>query len=332
MKNEKNILIVGLGSIGQRHLNNILDLGYKHVHLVRRSGYQLKNHPTLIVYKDIKEACENHDFDYAIIATPTANHFDDFVEISKHNISNIYIEKPVTSCLSDAQNIESQLKNKETNVFVGYDLHFDLGLRKVKELLNQNTIGNICKFEVEVGQYLPDWRPNEDYRKGMSAKKALGGGVMLDLIHEFDYVNWIFGPIKNVFGKNGHTSDLEIDTEDVSMNILITENGAIGTISLDYLQRELSRTCKVVGDKGTIIWDYKKASVRWLTDNSSKWQSYSYKEQERNIRFKEIIKAFLNVDMEGHDSRLTSINEAIQSLKIVESAKLSSKINKLVSI
>lgn len=328
----KKILIVGLGSIGQRHLRNLLSLGYKDICLVRRNAAVLKEFPDLKVYKSIREACENMSFNTVIIATPTANHYKDFLEISSFKIQNIYIEKPVTHSVEEALKINEISNKLNLNVVVGYDLHFDLGLLKVKGLLEENKVGKLCSFQVEVGQYLPDWRPHEDYRNGMSAKVALGGGVMLDLIHEFDYVNWLFGPIKYIFGKNKQISNLEIETEDVSMNIVETKQGLLGTISLDYLQKELSRTCKIVGDKGTIIWNYKECKVLWMTHGNLTWQEFEYSHIERNDRFINIIKTFMNADFKDLDVRLSTVNSAIKSLNMVINAKKSNIENKFIEL
>ncbi len=326
------VLIIGLGSIGQRHLKNILSLGYKDVSLVRRSGSVLKNYPNLKVYSSIEKACVENKFDYAIIATPTSKHFKDFKKISNFKIPNIYIEKPITHSVKEALKIQEITNKLKLNVKVGYDLHFDLGLIKVKELLKKKSIGNVCSFQVEVGQYLPDWRPKQDYRKGMSAKINLGGGVMLDLIHEFDYVYWLFGAVKNIFGKNKQASSLEIETEDISLNILETQTGILGTISLDYLQKELARTCKIVGDKGTIIWNYKESKVIWQTHDNLTWQEFNYNHTERNDRFVSIIKTFLESKNNNSDYRLTTVKDAIESLKMVETAKKSNLDNKFLSL
>jgi len=331
--NKKNqILIIGSGSIGKRHLRNLINLGYRDICLIRRQKKKLIDFPFLEVYTSIKEACNKNTFNFAIIATPSSMHYQNFIEISNENIPNVYIEKPIATNINEAIKIEKISKLKDINVCVGFDLHFDLGLIKVKELLKNNVIGNICSFQVEVGQFLPDWRVNEDYRKGMSAKKKLGGGVMLDLIHEFDYVNWIFGPIIKVFGKNNQISNLEIETEDVSFNIVQTKSGIFGSIYLDYLQKELSRQCKIVGNNGTIIWNYKDSTVKWMTHQDVIWKEFEYKEISRNDRFIEIIKAFIESNSEIKDNRLSNIEDAIQSLKMIEISKQSNIENKFMSI
>ena len=328
----RKILIIGLGSIGKRHLKNIISLGYENITLIRRKNISIKEFPNFKIYTSIADACKVNSFDTAIIATPTSNHFKDFLEISKYKIKNVYIEKPISFSIEEAKKIEEITNKLNLNVVIGFDLHFDLGLLKVKDLLSKKIIGKVCAFHAEVGQYLPDWRPHEDYREGMSAKKDLGGGVMLDLIHEFDYINWLLGPIKNIFGKNNHISSLEIETEDVSINLAETTNGILGTISLDYLQKELSRTCKIIGDKGTIIWNYKDSKVTWMTHNNLSWQEFNYNHIERNDRFISIIKAFLNSNSSEVDQRLTKVSFALESLQIVLKAKKSNIENKLMEI
>ncbi|MFN0729539.1 Gfo/Idh/MocA family protein [Polaribacter gochangensis] len=327
-----NILIIGVGSIGKRHLKNLFQLGFINISLVRKSGSKVNEFPNLPVFKSIEEAYETNSFCYVFICTPTALHYNCFLEISKYTTKNIYIEKPIANNKFEAEEINKISLKNDLNVIIGFDLHFDLGLNKVKELLELELIGKVCSFQAEVGQYLPDWRPNEDYREGMSAKKSLGGGVMLDLIHEFDYINWLFGPITSIFGKHHQISDLEIETEDVSVNILQTSTGVIGTIYLDYLQKELSRTCKIVGSKGTIILDYTNAVVKWMTHDNPIWNKFEYKQIERNDRFITIIKAFMNSSLKNRDTRLTTTNEAIESITLVEKSKLSNTENKLIHV
>jgi predicted dehydrogenase len=309
-----------------------MTLGYNNVSLVRRKAQVLNEFPNLKVYESIVKACKEVKFDVAIICTPTSNHFKDFIEVSKNNIPNIYIEKPICGSTKESLIIEKTKNELNLNVVIGYDLHFDLGLLKVKELLKENITGKVCSFQVEVGQYLPDWRIKEDYREGMSAKRALGGGVMLDLIHEFDYVNSLFGPIKSIFGKHNHISNLEIETEDVSLNIVETKNGVLGTILLDYLQKELSRSCKIIGDRGTIIWNYKKSNVSWMTNDTPVWKEFDYSHEERNDRFLSIIKSFLESNVNNLDDRLSSVEDSIISLKMVETAKKSNITNKYLEL
>lgn len=314
------MLLIGLGSIGQRHLRNILHLGYHSVSVVSRSGKLPIEFAHLVVYTSIEEALSEDDFGAAIICTPTALHTPALKALLKAQVPQIYIEKPVSHSLSELSELVQLSLSYNNNIVVGYDLHFDPGLIKVKELLEEKVIGKIVSVNAQVGQYLPDWRPHEDYRHGMSAKKETGGGVMLDLIHEFDYMLWLFGKVESIACHYTNSGALDIETEDVCDVLLRFESGASGTIHLDYLQPNLVRNCMITGFNGTIFWNLAESSVKWITSDKTE-NEYSYKGYERNHRFIDIMQSFLQ---NKNDNRLTDLNEGIESLKLIIAAKQSS--------
>lgn len=322
------ILLIGLGSIGKRHLNNILELGYTDISVVTRSGILPNEYKQLQVFENVHHAFENTFFDAAIICTPTALHLDALIPAIQKGVKNIYLEKPISHSLEKMNEVISLANSNNTRIIVGYDLHFDLGLQKVHDLIKNNTVGKVLTVNAQVGQYLPDWRPHEDYSNGMSAKKETGGGVMLDLIHEFDYLYWLIGKVNKLASFNNNTQTLKIETEDVAEVLLQFENNVIGTIHLDYLQPELIRNCLFTCSSGTIFWDLVNCSVSWITVNKEK-NFFSYKGFERNQRFLEIMKLFLE---NGADVRLTSLQSGYESLKMVEAAKYSSLNNVVVLV
>lgn len=318
---DENILLVGLGSIGTRHLKNLIALGFKRISVVTRLGETKKGFEQCKFYKNIDDACSKQNFTIAIIATPTSNHIDDLFKILQNKILRIYLEKPISHSLKHIEKVKRKLELSGAYLVVGYDLHFEPGLLLMKEYIDAKKIGKVVSFISEVGQYLPDWRPGTDYRKSMSAHKSKGGGVMLDLVHEFDYINWLFGPIKSIRGKNGKISNLGIDTEDVSVNIIETTSGALGTLHLDYLQCELSRKCKVIGDKGVIIWDYSKSVVKFMSHEDRIWVMHDFSKNKRNDRFINIMETFLASSKGNSDSRLVNFHDAVKSIELVEFAK-----------
>lgn len=323
----KKIVIIGLGSIGKRHLANIMSLGYEDVTLIRSSGKPLIDHDKLEVFNTIEEGCRKYRFEVAVIATPTANHLKTLQVLISNNVNNIYIEKPISNDYSQCIGILKEIEAKKINVTVGYDLHFDPGLLKIEKLLSKGSIGRVVSFISEVGQFLPDWRPTVDYRKSMSARKIDGGGVMLDLVHEFDYIEWLLGPIVSIVGMHDKLSNLEIETEDISVNILKAKSGVIGTLHLDYLQKELTRKFKIIGENGIIVWDYSKAILNWKINNNEKWDYFDYSSFSRNDRFIKIMQLFLESSYESRDKRLTTFSDALKSLKMVTVAKQSNANN-----
>ena len=327
-----NILIVGLGSIGARHLKNLVSMGFENISVVTREGKKNKEFIEFDYFQTIKEACSSKNISSVIICSPSSNHLAHLEESIVNGIANIYVEKPISHSLNDIQSFQDRHSLDELNIVVGYDLRFDPALQHVKKLISNNKIGKVLSFISEVGQYLPDWRPEKDYRKTMSAQKLLGGGVMLDLIHEYDYINWLFGPIDGIYGKNNKLSNLDIDTEDISVNIFETSSGVLGTLHLDYIQYEMSRSCKIIGDHGLIIWDYVTSSVKVMTSEDRCWVTKSFNHYKRNDRFVDIMRAFLNSCVGAKDKRLVSFSDAIQSINLVEKSKQSNHINKMIII
>jgi len=321
---KENILVVGLGSIGTRHVTNLETLGYLNINIVNRTGETVKGFERFKFYPSINNACSEKNFDAVIIATPTANHITNLLEALDNNIENIYLEKPISHSLDNLEKIEKLIEDRKVNLVVGYDLHFDPGLALTKHYIETGKIGKVLSFVVEVGQYLPDWRPEVDYRKTMSAHKSKGGGVMLDLIHEFDYVDWLVGPVKSIAGRKGRISNLDINTEDVSVNLIETCAGALGTIHLDYLQFELCRTCKIIGNYGVVVWDYGSSVVKFMSHQDKSWVISDFSSYERNDRFIDVLRAFMNSCSGKTDKRLVSFSSAIRSLKLVIFSKNSS--------
>jgi predicted dehydrogenase len=199
---------------------------------------------------------------------------------------------------------------------VGFDLRFDPGLRQVRALLAEGVIGRVVAVQAQVGQYLPDWHPWEDYRTGGSARRDAGGGVILDLIHELDYVTWLNGAVTEVACMGDTVSSLEIETEDVAALLLRFANGSIGTLHLDYVQRSPSRTCRVIGEEGTICWDYFGREVRWHTVRTGKWEQFQYAKHDRNDRFREEMAHLLDC----HARKERPVVDAIEGSKVLRLA------------
>jgi len=313
-----NILVIGLGSIGKRHVRNMQSLGHNNITIVSRSGATTEEFSNCLCYATISEALQQYTYTAAVIATPTSLHITALTELLNAGIPNIYIEKPVSHSYEGIDAILQQAGN--TRIMVGFDMHYDPGLQKVKELITSTTIGTPVSVNAQVGQYLPDWRPHEDYRKGMSAQRATGGGVMLDLVHEFDYLYWLMGEADTIACKYANSGSLTIETEEIAEVLIKFGNGAIGTIHLDYLQRKLVRNCMITGTTGSIFWNLVNSEVKWITREKEE-QVFSYAGFERNDRFMQIMNDFLQGN---HNDNITSLQQGLVSLKMVLAAKHSS--------
>jgi predicted dehydrogenase len=277
------ILIAGLGSIGRRHMGNLRQLGIDDILLYRTKPEPVKEAPELLVFTDLAQALAARP-DIVIVSTPTAHHLEVALPAARTGC-NLFIEKPLSHSWEGIVELLSVIQDQHLVALIGFDLRFDPGLCHVKTLLEDGCIGRVVAIQSQVGQYLPDWHPSEDYRKSSSASVDKGGGVILDLIHELDYVSWLIGPISRLTCFADRISGLEITTEDTAAILLRFENGAIGTVHLDYIQRDPSRTCRIIGTEGTILWDYYAKKVRWHVAKREIWQEFEYGSFQRNDRF-----------------------------------------------
>jgi predicted dehydrogenase len=232
----------------------------------------------------------------------------------------VFIEKPLSHTWEGVEAFLSVIQKQRLLAIIGFDLRFDPGLCKVKALLEERCIGSVVAIQAQVGQYLPDWRPSEDYRQGMSARVETGGGVILDLIHELDYVSWLLGPVSHVTCFADKVSGLHIETEDTAAILLRFAHGAIGTVHLDYIQRVPSRTCRIIGEEGTILWDYFAQRVCWFEVRKDTWQEFAYKEFQRNDRFVAEMRHVLGC-LQGHEQPKVDATMGSQVLRLVLAAK-----------
>lgn len=323
------ILIAGLGSIGQRHLRNLVALGVDDIFLLRTKDEPIQDFPQLAVFTSLEDALQQKP-DAVIVSNPTAHHLDVALPAAQAGC-HLFIEKPLSHTWEHVEELLKIAKAKNTIGLVGFDMHFDPGLRKVRELIARETIGHLTAIQAQVGQYLPDWHPWEDYRHGVSARTEMGGGVILDLIHEIDYVRWLMGETSQVTCMKGRISHLEIETEDTAAILLRFESGAIGTINLDYIQRIISRSCRIIGEEGTIFWDLLSQKVSWYLAGDKAWHEFSYAGFQRNDRFMAEMEHLLAC-LRGEAAPEVDLESGSRSLKIALAAKESSVSGKVVDL
>lgn len=323
------ILVAGLGSIGRRHLRNLLALGIDDLILLRTKVEPVPEDPSLPVVTNLEEALDCKP-DAVIVCNPTAHHLDVALPAAKAGC-HLFIEKPLSQNWDSVELLLCEVAKQKSIACVGFDLRFDPGLVKVREILASGVLGRITAIQAQVGQYLPDWHPWEDYRRSVSARKETGGGVILDLIHEIDYVLWLMGDVREVSCMLGQVSQLEIETEDTAAILLRFSNGAIGTISLDYVQRILSRSCRLIGNGGSLIWDLPSQKVSWFIAGQEGWHEYSYAGFARNDRFLAEMEHFLAC-LRGEAKPQVDLDEGCRSLKIALAAKQSDALRRSLSI
>jgi predicted dehydrogenase len=271
-------LVIGSGSIGRRHLRNLHALGIRQLYICdvdRERCKPMVEELGVIAFTDATDALVKVSPNLVFVCTPPVFHVDQAMQGIAAG-AHVFIEKPLSDKIEgiDAIIAESSLRGKV--VQVGYNLRFHSGIQKVKEMLAANRIGKILWAHVEAAQYLPDWRPWQDYRQSYTARRGLGGGIILDGSHEIDYIMWFLGVPNTVMCMAGTVSDLAVDVEDCATILLRFPNGAQADIHLDFVQRDYTRYCKLVGELGTIEWNYSLNQIRIYDAGTKSWKTENY--------------------------------------------------------
>ena len=318
-KSKYKILVVGAGSIGQRHIKNLKTLGVENLGIVD---------PVLgLPSYRLKEALKEK-WDAVFICSPSSTHLQIALEVAKTK-TPMFIEKPLSHNSQNLSQLQKAVKNIKP-IMVGYNIDFHPKFKKIQVILKKKTLGKVLGVRAEFGYYLPDWRPKIDYTKSYSAKRELGGGILLDDIHEINSVYNLFGPVKNAFGLTAKAGDLKIDTEDYVEAILWFENGMIGQIHMDYLQRSYSRSLKIIGEKGTLIWDLNESKIELYTAQSKQWKTIDrIAKFDWNETYLGEAKEFLNC-LKLKKNPESDFQRGLQTLKIALAIKESSVKNKAV--
>jgi spore coat polysaccharide biosynthesis protein SpsF len=250
-------LVVGCGSIGSRHAANLCSLGVE-VFVQDIDAQAAESLATrcaaMVVTRQDAPVC-----DLVVVATPTSEHIRD-LQWALERGSDVFVEKPLAASREGIARARAlAASHPEQNIMVGCSLRFSEGFAALAA--NLPSVGRPVALLADYGWWLPSWRPRSDYRSHYSAQRALGGGIVLDAIHEIDYTLELLGPADDVFGRCTSTGTLDIDVEDVADISIRHRNGVQSAIHLDYLRRSYSRSCTVIGTDGEITWDVPKGVV-----------------------------------------------------------------------
>lgn len=323
MHNEhKRFAVVGCGSIGRRHARNLIALGAGEVIGVEPDPAQRAQarQELGIAVEESLDAVWPLSPDAVFVNVPTSLHIQVAFEAARRGV-HVFIEKPLGHSLDGVPALLSALREKNVISLVGCNMRFQPGLMKIKSLLEDGAIGRVVGIHAEVGQYLPDWRPTQDYRKSYSARKDLGGGIILDAIHEIDYVRWLIGEVDAVACLAGKLSHLEIETEDTASILLRFRSGAIGEVHMDSVQRAYSRSCKVIGDEGTLEWDYSSGELKHYSAARKEWQVFSNPPGwQPNDMYLAELRHFLNC-LSGDEKPALDAFDAARVLELALAAK-----------
>lgn len=270
------ILIVGLGSIGKRHLRLARELmPYADIRVLRHQVVNEIPEFSNGIFSHIDEAV-TFEPQIAIIASPAPFHTATAQALAEVGV-HLLIEKPLSASLNGVEQLINTCHKQGAVLLTGYNLRFLPSLQRFRDLLGEGIVGNVLSVRCEIGQYLPSWRPDSDYRLVVSARQELGGGALLELSHEIDYLRWIFGEVEQVSAWIGRQSEMEIDVEDTAhliLNFSAKDDGhrLVGTLNLDLVRHDTTRLCTAIGENGSIRWNGLTGVVEKFDKGTKAWQ------------------------------------------------------------
>lgn len=316
-------LIVGLGSIGQRHLRNLHRLGETDVLAYRARNLPLPEGLEVRVTDSLDDALDQCP-DAVIVTNPTSFHMPVALSAARRGC-HLFIEKPLSHNLDGVAELEELVKKNRLQVLIGYHLRFHPDLCLIKTLLEEGAIGTVLSARIQVGEYLPGWHPYEDYRNSYSARSDLGGGAVLTLSHELDFACWFFGEVEKVSAFTASRSSLDMEVEDTAQILLRFKSDLLVQIHIDYIQRPPSRSCQIIGEDGQIVWDYYEPSVRLYEASQDRWKTFPiHKDFERNEMFMSEMQHFLDC-LEGRAESQIPIETGRQVLELALGIKKSAQ-------
>ena len=268
MKNNYNnlrSLIIGCGSIGERHLHNIKKIGIKDIGILDINKTQVNSLAKKYSVKKFYDLDSALSFkpDFSIICTLPKSHIP-IANSCINSGSHVFVEKPLSSNLKNVITMLKKAKTKKLKVAVGYNLRFDKGINLLKHKLQQKEIGKPLSILITFGHNIKFWRPGTNYKNHYILKK--GGGIILDGSHEYDYLRWLFeDEIKSVYCQTRSTDSIKTETESFASIMLKTKKGLIANLNIDYLRPFYERSCYIIGEKGSLRWEYNLTKSAWST-------------------------------------------------------------------
>lgn len=315
-------LIVGVGSIGRRHASNLRALGVEDIalcdpHQPVGLNSELTGAPW---YSTLQEG-----FAWGptavFVTNPSSMHRDTAWRAAEQGC-HLFIEKPVSHESQGVDQLIAEVERRKLVAMVGCNMRFHPGPAMVKRLIDSGSIGSIIAARLYTGSYLPGWRPAVDYRLSYSAHVELGGGAMLDCIHEIDLALWYLGPAALHAAALLPARTINLKVEGVAELLLRHDSGALSSVHLNFVQRDYRRGCHVIGEQGTIYWDYSEPTVNIQRGDRVERHPLDTA-WEVNQMYVDELAHFLD-KVQSRRAPTATIADGLAALQIVEEARASS--------
>lgn len=324
--------VIGTGSIGQRHCRNLAALG-QDVLAWDPMADRLREAAAIpgVTTAESLRGVLGAGADAALVCAPPAHHLD-LARAALTAGAHVFVEKPIAHVSAGVPDLLDEARRRGRRLVVGYNLRLLPSLCHVRALLDAKRLGRVLAVRAEFGGYLPDWRTGRDYRDNYAVSTALGGGILLDAIHELDYLGWLFGEAAEVSAAAEHVSELVGDTEDLAELTIRFASGLLVQVHLDYLQRAYRRNLQVIGEAAVLLWDYPAHTVTVHEPGGSpEVLDLAAEDGGPNAMYLEEMRHLIRC-VEGEDTALVDGTDALCSLRLVEAAKRAARERRWVRV
>ncbi len=305
--------LLGCGSIGRRHIQNLLSLGYT----------------DLIAFDPSTEARQKVEQDFGIstvaaldeawqqrpevvfVNAPPDTHIELALKAARLGC-HLFIEKPLAHSLQGIDALEAEIKERQLVNMVACNMRFHPGPAQVKQLLEANVSGEIIAARLQFSSYLPRWRPWQDYRQSYTATT----GAILDCIHEIDLALWYFGAAKVLASARLPAKSIGLEIDGLAEILLQHDSGVLTNIHLSFVQHDYYRTCQIIGSEGTIYWDFNDKQVKVYGNDGTLSQIFTQPEDwQLNQMYIDEVDHFMQAVRQGQET-MNPIFGGIEALKI----------------
>lgn len=326
----KRVGIVGLGSIGGRYLR-LLKACYPYIEVILvRSGMGGCRSEQKLADETVSSLAQliSKNVDVAIVCGPASTHVSQTIELVRGCVP-VLVEKPLSNSLFEVFDLMNLVERMNVTVGVGYVLRHTSDFKYFAMMLDSGVIGPFTNISIESSSYLPNWRPDRDYRDTVSAQRNLGGGVLLELSHELDYAMALFGPFVNVSARLSQNGSLEMDVEDTADLKLETRVGLPILVHLEFYRDINTRRCVVHGQYGCLVWDIIAKTVS--LERNGKVSEVSNFSADVDFMFKEQISDFFYAVENSVEPKVRLVDGAAV-LEVVDAARRSSDEGRVIKI
>lgn len=324
-----HVLVVGTGSIGKRHIANLLALGARVSAFSYRAAAGTESSTSVFDDTRVQRAPDLaqaliSDVDAVVVANRTDLHLTVALQAARSG-KHLFLEKPLAASLAGVADLQREVAQRGLVVEAGFMLRCHPNVRWIQAYLASGALGELFHARAAVGQWLPDWRPGTDHRQGYGAFRAHGGGVVFDLIHELDLMHGLLGPVADVSAMTRVVQSLEIETEAVAQIGLRMDSGVLAQVHLDYVRPGYGRDMEIVGREGVLVWDYPAGTVSLARAGAAPEIVHRVPTGfERNTMFREHMAHFLHRIETPMLPAISSLTDAEAVLRLALAAHQSS--------